>query len=48
MSDLLLTVAEGIVGITSEGIFADNFPGHQRFTVEEFYEKIEKLGRTKP
>ncbi|CAL1129333.1 unnamed protein product [Cladocopium goreaui] len=48
MSDLLLTVAEGIVGITSEGIFADNFPGHQRFTVEEFYEKIEKLGRLIP
>lgn len=40
MSDLLLAVAEGIVGITSEGIFADNFPGHQRFTLEELYEKV--------
>eukprot|EP00438_Fugacium_kawagutii_P029748 Skav215802 [mRNA] locus=scaffold3885:118882:121384:+ [translate_table: standard] len=43
MSDLLLAVAEGIVGITSEGIFADNFPGHQRFSLEELNDKI---GRT--
>ncbi|CAJ1399957.1 unnamed protein product [Effrenium voratum] len=40
MSDLLLTVAEGIIGITSEGVFADNFQGHQRFTLEEYYEKV--------
>ncbi|CAK9007516.1 unnamed protein product [Durusdinium trenchii] len=41
MSDLLLVVAEGIIGITSEGVFADNFPNHQRFSLEELREKVD-------
>lgn len=40
-SELFLIVGEGILGIAAEGIFADNFPGHQRFSLEEFYEKME-------
>ncbi|CAE7278019.1 unnamed protein product [Symbiodinium microadriaticum] len=41
MSDLLLVVGEGIVGITSEGIFSAHFPGHQRFTLDEYLQQEE-------
>jgi len=36
MTDLLLVVGEGILGVTAEGVFADNLAGHQRFTLDEF------------
>eukprot|EP00931_Biecheleriopsis_adriatica_P101490 TRINITY_DN76612_c0_g1_i1.p1 TRINITY_DN76612_c0_g1~~TRINITY_DN76612_c0_g1_i1.p1 ORF type:complete len:563 (-),score=113.66 TRINITY_DN76612_c0_g1_i1:105-1793(-) len=38
-SDLLLIVGEGLVGITSEGIFADNPQGHRRLSLAECYRK---------
>lgn len=40
MADLLLTVGEGVVGITAEGVFADSVSGHQRFTLAEYKEKV--------
>ena len=44
MSDLLLVVGEGIVGITSEGVFSAHFPGHQRFTLDEYLQQEEVPG----
>lgn len=35
VADLLLVVGEGIVGITAEGVFADNAAGHRRLDVVE-------------
>mmetsp|Transcript_56577 Transcript_56577/g.134780 ORF Transcript_56577/g.134780 Transcript_56577/m.134780 type:complete len:628 (-) Transcript_56577:53-1936(-) len=34
-SDIFLVVGDGIVGITSEGIFAENPPGHEKLTLDE-------------
>jgi len=39
ISDLLLVVGEGRVGITAEGIFADNPPGHKRLSLADCYKK---------
>lgn len=36
-SDILLVVGEGLVGITVEGAFADNLPGHRRLTLAQCY-----------
>lgn len=40
-SDLLLTVGEGIVGVTAEGIAADSMPGYRR---ESFLEVLLRIG----
>lgn len=34
-ADLLLIVGDGMVGLTAEGVFADNRPGHEPCTYEE-------------
>eukprot|EP00933_Yihiella_yeosuensis_P025623 TRINITY_DN19874_c0_g1_i1.p1 TRINITY_DN19874_c0_g1~~TRINITY_DN19874_c0_g1_i1.p1 ORF type:complete len:587 (-),score=158.48 TRINITY_DN19874_c0_g1_i1:137-1897(-) len=39
MSDLLLVVGDGLVGLTAEGVFADNPPGHKRLSLAECYRK---------
>jgi len=37
LADLLLAVGEGIVGLTTEGIFADNPAGHRRLLLAQCY-----------
>lgn len=39
VSDLLLVVGEGLVGITSEGLYADNPSGHKRLSLEQCFKK---------
>jgi len=43
-TDLLLVVGEGAVGITAEGIFADNRSGHKRRTFDTAWWLREDLG----
>jgi len=38
-SDLLLVVGEGLVGITGEGVFADNRSGHKPVSFKDCYKK---------
>lgn len=38
-TDILLAVAEDVVGVTFEGIFADNPAGHQRLSLADCYRK---------
>merc|ERR1712039_782480 len=49
VSDLLLVIGEGLVGITSEGIFANNPVGHKRLKLQQCYKGIndKKSGNTK-
>uniref|UniRef100_A0A7S3VXZ6 Uncharacterized protein n=1 Tax=Strombidinopsis acuminata TaxID=141414 RepID=A0A7S3VXZ6_9SPIT len=42
VSDLLLVVGEGLIGMTIEGMFADNNPGHKRKTLMQCYKKKKK------
>jgi len=50
-ADALLVVGENLVGITAEGIFADNKPGHDRMSwadaLEGKWDKVSKKDREK-
>lgn len=49
VSDLLLLVGEGIVGITAEGMFADKPGGYKRMSLAQCYKKsAAKLGDEPP
>mmetsp|Transcript_60730 Transcript_60730/g.94413 ORF Transcript_60730/g.94413 Transcript_60730/m.94413 type:complete len:88 (-) Transcript_60730:76-339(-) len=39
LSDMLLTVGSGLVGITAEGVFAANRSGHERKSLAKCYKK---------
>mmetsp|Transcript_15397 Transcript_15397/g.35157 ORF Transcript_15397/g.35157 Transcript_15397/m.35157 type:complete len:632 (+) Transcript_15397:89-1984(+) len=46
-SDIFLVVGDGIVGLTCEGIFAENPPGHDRITLDEALHGPKKRGRSR-
>jgi hypothetical protein len=39
VSDILLVVGDGILGITVEGVFTDNVPGHKRLKLEKCFKQ---------
>mmetsp|Transcript_6440 Transcript_6440/g.11188 ORF Transcript_6440/g.11188 Transcript_6440/m.11188 type:complete len:629 (+) Transcript_6440:94-1980(+) len=46
-SDIFLVVGDGIVGLTCEGIFAENPPGHDRLTLDEALHGPKKRERSR-
>lgn len=48
VSDLLIVVGEGVVGMTAEGVFAENAPGHKHLGFEEAIKKQDDNNSKKP